>query len=323
MVGQSHGASERMRSKSYRAIVFAASVAWIAGCGGRESASTYGHLFPDAGQVPGVKAAGEIVEYKDKSLYDFLNGGAELYFDYGIVAVASSEYSTGADAGIEISLYDMDTPENAFGVYSHIRYAGADFADIGNEAVKTTSSLDFWEGKYYCRLISFDTAPTSQGVMLELGRALAGNIGEAGSLPQLVGLLPEEWRVARSEKYFRKHLALNNIHYVDSDNVLNLGELTEGVVAQYDMGGTTPSGFIIRYATDGDASAAYDSYRAHLTRKGEVRSEGELTEALLADGRVTMIALRENHLVGVWDASDADAGYGFVMKALASVRGQP
>jgi hypothetical protein len=255
-----------------------------AGCGEKAEMSELARHLPDPDAVSGVSGMGEIAEYAGETLYDFLNGGAEIYFDYGIVSIASSEYRGAADRGIEVSIYDMGSAAGAFGIYSNIRYAGADFVDVGNEGMLTMSSLDFYKGRYYCRLLTFDMTPETQAVMLELGRALAGNIAGGGSVPAIVDLLPEDGRVARSEKVFRGLIGLNNIRYISSENVLNLGPGTQGAAASYRMNGTAYAVFVIEYGSEDEAGAALESYRSHVGDEAGTTAE--------RTGR---------YLAGVWD----------------------
>jgi hypothetical protein len=230
---------------------------------------------------------GEIAEYEGETLYDFLNGGAEIYFDYGILSIASAEYRTADDKGIEVSVYDMGSAAGAFGIYSNVRYAGADFVTIGNEGMLTVSSLDFWKGRFYCRLLTFDMEPGTQAVMLELGRALAGNIAQPGSVPGIVDLLPKEGRVPRSEKLFRGQIGLNNIRYVSSDNVFNLGGDTQGIAASYEVDGTQYALFVIEYRSEDEAAAAFESGMSQI-----------------ADDAGVALELAGRYLIAVWDLEE-------------------
>ncbi|MFH1313778.1 MAG: DUF6599 family protein [Candidatus Eisenbacteria bacterium] len=292
-------------------------LAVIMGCGADRGA--YTHLFPLPGDIDGVRARGEIAEYRDSTLYDFLNGGAEMYFDYGIVAAAAGEYATESGSEIEMSVYDMGTAGGAFGIYSTVRYAGADFVDIGSEAMKTASSLDFWKGRYYCRLLAFETAPESEAAMLTLGKALAANIAEAGDLPAIIDLLPAQSRVERSEKYFLKPLALNNIRYIDPENVLHLGDDTEGVVAGYETGEIEATGFIISYPTAQAAAGAYESYLVHLDGQGTLERRDGSAEVVFESGMRTFVAVHKTYILGVWDAESPETGYAFVKNVLARI----
>jgi len=310
-------------NRCYLSICLFALIFAIVGCGdkvkkdeGTQSAAvSIVALYPKKGDIKGVKPNTAMKEYKGKSLYDFLNGGAELYIDYDIATAANAEYKAG-NAIIEVTVYDMGTAEGAFGRYGLDRYSDAEFADIGAEAYKTSSSLYFWQGKYYCKLISFNPSPKAEEVMMELGKTIASRIKPPAFMPELLSLLPENSKITKSEKYFRKHLALNNIHYVDRKNVLNLNGKTEGATAQYQFGEATVKVFFIKYPSDQDADIAYTSYIAHLGSKGEVDKQDNLSTVKLQNGKVTQVAIKGNYIVGVWDAQDTKAGRDFVQKAL-------
>ena len=322
-----------MNTKVYylSSFIFISLICLIAvGCGGKlqqtaksTSGSTpvYENLYPRESEIPEhtFKLETKVTEYKGDGLYDFLDGGAELYFAYDIVAAANAEYKVGQDSIIEVAIYDMGTSANAFGMYSTGRYANAEYVSIGNEGIKTSSTLDFWKGRYYCKLVSFDETMESQKAMVALGTTLANNIKKAGTLPELLALLPEASKMPQSEKYFRKQLALNNIHYVDNENVLQLGEQTEGVVAKYQFGETKVDGFVIKYPSSEDADAAYDSYLTYLSQKGKVeKMEANSAQVVLQNGKVTFIAHRDNYLIGVWDAQD-EKDYQFAENTLEAI----
>jgi len=331
MIGGKKG-KQSMNPKVHHlsSLIFISLVCLIAiGCGGKlqktiestsVSTNAYENLYPQGNPEQKFKLETKVTEYKDKGLYDFLNGGAELYFAYDIVAAASAEYKVGQNSIIEMAIYDMGAPVNAFGIYSIGRYVNAEYVNIGNEGIKTAWTLDFWKGKYYCKLVSFDETMESQKAVVALGTTLADNIKETGALPELLTLLPEASQVPQSEKYFRKQLALNNIQYVDNENVLRLSEQTEGVVAKYQFGETKVDGFVIKYPSSEDADAAYNSYLAYLSQKGKVENMERENSAkvVFQIGKVTFIACRDNYLIGVWDAQN-EKGYQFVEETLAVI----
>jgi hypothetical protein len=300
-------------------VIAAATMCGMLGCGREEPASRYEPLFPDPDSVRGIGIRSAISEYRDSTLFDFLNGGAELYFDYDILAVASAEYGIGRDPSLELSIYDMGSTDNAFGIYSNLRYAGADFVNIGAEGMKTVGSVDFWKGRYYCRLVAFETDSVTQAGMTALAKATAANIAGGGGLPGIVDLLPVLTRVSGSEKYFRGPLSLNNIRYVASENLLMLSTETEGAIAEYLADGATMTGFIIAYQDPRAAGAAHDSYTGFLSRRGRPGSYNGATAFVLDDGSHIMIARHDAYLVGVWDGPDAETGYAFVGGALAAL----
>jgi len=317
----------KIRIYYFSSLIFLFTLAFaIVGCGdkGKKGEGTHpttdsvAALYPRDGDIKGVKFNTAVTKYEGNALYKFLNGGAELYIDYDIATASNAEYKAD-NAIIEVTVYDMRTPEGAFGRYSLERYSDAEFTNIGNEAHKTSSTLNFWKGKYYCKLISFESSPAAEEATMQLGKTIASRIKTAASSPVLLSLLPETSKVAKSEKYFRKHLALNNIHYIDRKNVLNLNEKTEGTVAQYQFGQSTISGFLIKYPSAQDADAAYTSYTTYLGGKGEVNEQDNLTTVKFQNGKLTQVAIKGNYIVGVWDAQDVKTENEFVQKTLASI----
>jgi hypothetical protein len=291
----------------------------LSGCGRKEAVSKYERLFPDPDSVRGVQAFSGITEYTDSTLYDFLDGGAELYFDYGIEAVASAEYGAGQDLSIELSVYDMGSPENAFGIYSNFRYPGADFVDVGAEGMRTAGSLGFWKGRYYCRLIAFDTASEVQAAMVALAGSTAANITGVSDLPMIVRLLPAGGTVKGSEKFFRGQLGLNNIRYVAAENVFMLSRETEGAVAEYHVGEDAMTGFVIAYPDSEASGAARRSYLEFAGRRTGLSSHGRADVIMLKDGTRTLIARHTRYVIGVWDARTAEGGYDFISTVVAAL----
>jgi hypothetical protein len=278
----------RGRARPATALIVAVVLGVSVGCG-RDQAPGLGDLFPSPETVDGAEGVGPVEEYREEALYDFLDGGAELYFDYGIEAVAAAEYRMAGDAIIEVAVYDMGGSPGAFGIYSSIRYAGGTFVDVGNEGMLTTGSLDFWKGGYYCRLLSFGARGSAEDNMVKLGRSVASRIGEAGTVPDIVGLLPALHRVPRSEKYFTGEISLNNVRYVGAGNPLKLGEETRGAAALYGPEGEVFTAFMIEYASDSAASRALEAY-----------SSGP-------DDGGTVIQGHGRFVIGTWDGASPEA----------------
>ena len=307
----------RRNRVSLTPLVITISLLTVLGCGVDEGG--YTNLFPQPDEVDGIAALHDAAVYRDSTLYDFLNGGAELYFDYSIVAVAGAEYETDSGSALEVSIYDMGNAACAFGIYSTVRYSGAEFVEVGNEGMRTASSLDFWKGRYYVRVLAFEALPETEAVISALGEAIAANITESGDLPGIVDLLPTQSMVPQSEKYFLKALALNNVYYVAPENVLQLSDETEGVIARYTGAESDLTGFIISYPDSSRAARAFESYVAYLRGEASLRSRDWSAEVVFENGTRCFFATRQTYVFGVWDVRDTSKDYGFIRKALARI----
>ena len=136
--------------------------------------------------------------FYSSDLYRYMDGGADIYLKYGLVAMAHREYKS---AGVETTadVFDMGEPLQAFGIYSAERSPEYHFIDIGAEGYSSESTLNFLQGRYYVRLTAFGDGAAP--ALDSFARAISRKIGGDRSLPGLLDMLPRENRVARSEKY--------------------------------------------------------------------------------------------------------------------------
>jgi len=141
---------------------------------------------------------GDAVRFYSSDLYRHMDGGADLYLKYGMVAMAHREYKRAAvEAAADV--FDMGGPLQAFGIYSAERSPEYHFVDIGAEGYSSESTLNFLQGRYYVRLTAFGDGAAA--ALDGFARAISRSIGGDRSLPALLDILPRENRVARSEKY--------------------------------------------------------------------------------------------------------------------------
>jgi hypothetical protein len=132
---------------------------------------------------------GNAVRFYSSDLYRYMDGGADLYLKYGLVAMAHREYKR---AGVELTVdvFDMGSPLQAFGMYSAERSPEYHFIDIGAEGYSSESTLNFLQGRYYVRLSAFGDGAAA--ALDKCARAISGKIGGDRSLPAVPDTLPRE-----------------------------------------------------------------------------------------------------------------------------------
>ena len=255
-----------------------------------------------SGEVSGWKLASSVTTYDEKSLFDYINGAAELYFVYDFRAVAAAEYENG-ETSIIVDVYDMAIPESAFGIYSLNRYSEANYVDIGNEGILAGTALDFWKGRYFCKVYSFDMDEKYQNDVINFGNILASKIQEAGEEPSVLESLPQDGLIPRTARFFSRKLGLDNISYISEENVFNLNAGTRGVVAEYQIDGARFQLFIIEYPSSDEADSAFEMYISYLDKKGEpapTATHGK-SKMVRMDGKFTFVKVKNRILSGFWD----------------------
>ena len=87
--------------------------------------------------LPGGTVSG-IEEYPGDRLYDYMNGAAVTYFEYGFKTLGACEVDGGA-VKAKVELYQMDSAENAQRVY-------AAFAGSPGKVLKAGLAGQYWHG---------------------------------------------------------------------------------------------------------------------------------------------------------------------------------
>jgi len=76
-------------------------------------------LLPDPFNLPGFQASGEPEVYKGDDLFDLINGGADVYFEYGFVQVVTQAYGgMKGNSSLKVEIYEMDNSDGAYGILS-------------------------------------------------------------------------------------------------------------------------------------------------------------------------------------------------------------
>ena len=146
---------------------------------------------------------GAPARYYSTDLYHYLDGGADAYLDYGLVAMIHREFKAG-DVDLTVDIYDMGDPLQAFGIYSAERSPDYLFIPIGAEAHVDVGSLGFLQARYYVKLSAFGDGNRTPTVLEKAARSIEARIGPVGKLPQPVTWFPVAGQVAASQKYIVK-----------------------------------------------------------------------------------------------------------------------
>lgn len=255
-------------------------------------------------QVLNWKASGEDAVYDRKTLYGYMDGGAEVYLAFDFREVFVRRYADTEGNELVLDIYDMGSPAEAFGMFSCDRQDPD--AGIGQGSEYGPGLLRFWRGRYFVSITVSGNEEKAEKAVLDLGKAVAPVLGPDGAPPDMIKLLPPAGLLADKTAYFHNHIHLSNRYYVSPDNILNLDEKTECLFAEYDPGsGDSGRLLVVRYPdaerTKTAAASFLKSFLPGADTDGAARVEGK--------GWST-IKTRGNVLAAVFEASSkAYAGW--------------
>jgi hypothetical protein len=186
---------------------------------------------PDA--ATGWQVVDEPAVYDTDTLYDFMNGAADLYFTYGFEELAVGQYTDDQGNDVEIQVYRVASDPDAYGLFTYSSYGEP--ADIGIDGEQDPGyRLAFWTDRTYVQIVARDEV--DDAALRRLGEATAAALPGSGRRPALVEALPAEAMQPGSARFFRSKMALDNLLWLGSEDVLGLGADVEGVVARYEAG---------------------------------------------------------------------------------------
>ena len=132
--------------------------------------------FPDIDQndLPGAKLSPSRV-FTGSSLFGYINGGAELYLEYGfdIATVTVINYQGGE---YKTEIFKMNGPEEAFGIYSVSKYRCTGMPPLSKFTCQTKYQLQICKGPYYISIINKTGTRSDSIVSIGLGKILTNKI---------------------------------------------------------------------------------------------------------------------------------------------------
>jgi hypothetical protein len=214
---------------------------WAAGGQG----GTYS--FPE---MAGWKPSGEIQVYSPANLYDYINGGADLFLKYDFQELKVADYENDRKSSVSIEVYRHKTPVHAFGIYSQERLSDANYVEVGAQGYSDKGVLNFLAADYYVKMSSVNAGPDDREVLLAFAKKLVENFGGKGSLPTILSSFPREGEKKNSEKYTaREFLGYPFFH--------------SGYTADYELSGKKFKLFLIEGIDQNDCRNMIQEYLKH------------------------------------------------------------
>lgn len=236
-------------------------------------------------------ASGDDRIYTSENLFEYIDGGAELYLSYGLSAVYSRKYVLAGEPDITLDLFDMTSSENAFGVFSHSRETID--STFGQGSQYTRGLLLFWKDRYYVSILSSPETDSSRTATFELARRIEAAIPRTGSLPDILEFLPRDSLVEESIRYFHHYVWLNSHYFIADENILHIDENTQAVLAKYGTPEERWYLLVVEYPSDMEARLArtefVGKYLPEMDRRSVVQVEDSTWTGCRGSGSVLAV----------------------------------
>lgn len=219
----------------------------------RAAESSLKEILPAQGFAPEWAIDGKVELYDKDTLFNHINGEAELYFPYGFESLASANYvnKKNPDLSLVADVYRMASVLDAFGIYSNYRKPASVRAAVGAGGFVSPSQLLFYQGRYFVRLQVTGATGIPQETLLACAQAVSKNLPPGSGPPVELKWLAIPALTPQSERYFAQSL-------------LGYAFFRKGMIADATVKDEKMQFFVIREETQVAARNTFDRYHAYL-----------------------------------------------------------
>jgi len=187
-------------------------------------------------EIDGWKWDGKEERYDGKKIFKYIDGAGEVYLAYGFKGLITRRFEKPGRPLLTADVYEMGSSADAYGVFSFERQD--EEVGIGQGSEFGGGLLRFWKGNYFVSVNAEGEGEDVDKAISGLGRAVAASIMKTGPMPQLISYIPDKGfgLVEKNIYFFRSHVLLNQRFFIAHQNILQLGQDVEAVLAEYLVG---------------------------------------------------------------------------------------
>ena len=212
-------------------------------------------LLPDKTQLGNMEFKAEPIYYQGDDLFMLINGGADIYLEYGFKDVISATYTSVGEYH-KVEIYQMLNDSAAYGIFSFNKGDRFIKNDIGDACVIQQDFILFRKGIYYVVIkYRFNDTQLITDNSLSIANSISDKIKNSGKVPTLAADFVE---ISPEAVYMMGNLALSNKYLFDYSDIF---EFSDALLMNTDKIKT----FILNYPTDISSSEAFKHIQAKLS----------------------------------------------------------
>jgi hypothetical protein len=182
----------------------------IGGCRAHQSRFAFDapHLVPRDERTRPWVLAGEPQVYDRDNLYEYLDGQAQTYLDYGMHSCIHAEYhhQTQPEQRMTLDLFQFADAVGAYGLASSMRSGQAEPLEIGAVGYWQDGKLHWVRGRVYARVIAPHERLAGYSAAVYLAMVADGKMSLPATLPAELLVLPRQNRIVGSEMFLARDM---------------------------------------------------------------------------------------------------------------------
>ncbi len=211
---------------------------------------------------PGWRKSEPALSFEAKNLYGYIDGGAELFLEFGFKELMVQRYSRG-EQEVSLDLYQMAGPDAALAIYLAKKGVEQPVPGVPCRNTGGPYQITALKGRCFIQVTDLSGKKEVQPVMIKLLRSLLVNIPEEAARDWLEGL--PAGRIPGSELLVAGPYSLQMVYTLAEGDVLQLGGRVTGVCVELEDAVQGKRTFLrIDYPDTAAAAAAFENIKNNL-----------------------------------------------------------
>ncbi|MCD4745220.1 MAG: hypothetical protein K8R58_02855 [Bacteroidales bacterium] len=227
------------------------------------------YYLPDISEIGEWLPTDSAQRFKNDELFYFINGGADIFHEYGFNELITCKYSNNNNKTFRIEIYQMNNNNAAFGIYSMRKAKNGKIMEIGFECLLYDNYLIFWKDKFFLVLSWNDLENIKTEKIISIAKIIDSKIINNGNRPDIAKLFSTDNLKTEDLKYIKGNIALNNIYSFGYGNIFGFNEGIVGDYKDYKI-------FIFKYNNEGDAVKWYNNAKGKIENNKKFNTFKEL-----------------------------------------------
>lgn len=211
--------------------------------------------------------------YPGRELYGHIDGGAELFHEFGFLDLLVASYVDGTGRELDLEIYRLEDARAAYAVYLLKCGREAPLPALAHRHSASLHQLTLVAGDLFIQVNNPDGAPALQPAMVAIADAAAGTRPAPGSDP-LIAALPKAGLRPHSERLLRGAFSEEPYLPLSGGDPLSLDGRVYAAVGDYDEALSSERAFVVAYPDSGAAQAALAALAAICRRDATLLSAG-------------------------------------------------
>jgi hypothetical protein len=248
------------RSKSVHRLLSALTL--LAFAAPAASALASAPLLPPDGFLGAWKLAGPPKVYVGAQLYDYIDGGAEIFYELGFDRVTVQRYSAGADE-IAVELYAMSDATAALGIYLGKCGQETPAAGLADRHTAGRHQLMLVRERYFLVVDNLSGKRERAPILVDFANTIARGL-PATQPGNPLSVLSSADLIKGSERIIRGPLGLQAFILLGEGDILQLGGAVTAVAGRYREGADEHTLILVPFPDPARARAAFEHVTNHL-----------------------------------------------------------